>query len=303
MSYLAPATRPLVVLYNESWIFSSTPSSDTSSPCVFTADRALLPKADAIAFHLPTIMPHRLPPKQPGQIWIACWMESEVWYPWLTDSQFMAQFDITVSHKRDADVWMPYFGPWVCATSSTSPAPRAGGVIYMQSNDRDRCGRREYVRRLMRRVKIDSYGRSLNNRPLLQDRGRETKMQLFSQYRLTLAFENSIAPDYVTEKFYEPLAAGSVPVYRGAPNIMELAPAPDCFINADKFATPEDLAAYLNRLLADEDEYGAYLAWRERGPSPAFSAALAQVEVDARARLAEAIQRRAGRWPVSSPRP
>ena len=69
-----------------------------------------------------------------------------------------------------------------------------------------------------------------------------------ARYKFTLAFENTVTPDYVTEKLYEPLIAGSVPVYRGAPNVADFAPAPRCFIDAADFAGPAELAAYLDHL-------------------------------------------------------
>lgn len=50
--------------------------------------------------------------------------------------------------------------------------------------------------------------------------------------KFTLSFENSAAKDYVTEKFYRPIAEGSIPVVYGAPNIDQFAPAPHAIINA-----------------------------------------------------------------------
>jgi hypothetical protein len=49
----------------------------------------------------------------------------------------------------------------------------------------------------------------------------------------------------VTENFFKPLVAGSVPVYLGAPNIRELATAEHCFIDTADFEGPAELPAYL----------------------------------------------------------
>lgn len=53
-----------------------------------------------------------------------------------------------------------------------------------------------------------------------------------------MAFENVIAMDYVTEKFYDPLIAGSVLVYLGAPNIADFARARFALLMPLKRKTP-----------------------------------------------------------------
>jgi len=45
------------------------------------------------------------------------------------------------------------------------------------------------------------------------------KGKLSFRYKFCIAIENSLAMDYVTEKVYDALAAGCVPIYYGAPNI------------------------------------------------------------------------------------
>jgi glycoprotein 3-alpha-L-fucosyltransferase len=58
---------------------------------------------------------------------------------------------------------------------------------------------------------------------------------LLRQAKFTLAFENSATEDYVTEKLFQPLIAGSVPVVYGPPNLEELEPGPNSLINAYKY--------------------------------------------------------------------
>ena len=42
---------------------------------------------------------------------------------------------------------------------------------------------------------------------------------MLSHYKFYLAFENLPVEDYVSEKIFEGLFAGTVPVYRGSPTV------------------------------------------------------------------------------------
>ena len=99
---------------------------------------------------------------------------------------------------------------------------------------------------------------------------------LMRRYLFVFAFENSIQPDYVTEKFYIPLMAGAVPVYLGAPNIVAFAPDPESYIDVNQFASPEALAAHLLHLQAHPDAYARLHAWRDRPWAPHFRRIAAQ---------------------------
>jgi hypothetical protein len=192
-------------------------------------------------------------------------MESKVNFPALADPDFMRQFDITMGYWREAAVWTPYFNSATARLLRSPPVEKTEPVLlaYFQSSQFDASGRIEYVRALMQHMQVDSYGKVLNTRQLPgPDRGRDSKLRTIARYKFTLAFENSIATDYVTEKFFQPLIAGSVPVYLGAPNIAEYAPGKDCFINVADFDGPASLAAHLKRVSADEAEYGKLLAWK-----------------------------------------
>ena len=52
------------------------------------------------------------------------------------------------------------------------------------------------------------------------------------------AYENSAAPGYATEKLFQVLAEGSVPVYWGAPDARALLPAPAAAVMVDDFEGP-----------------------------------------------------------------
>jgi alpha-1,3-fucosyltransferase 10 len=125
---------------------------------------------------------------------------------------------------------------------------------------------------------------------------------LYQQYKFTLAFENSFAPDYVTEKFWLPLMAGSVPVYRGTEAVTELAPAPGCYIDARDFASATELGAYLDDLDRDDAAYARFHEWRADDVSDAFKELTARLEEPLLCRLANAISVRRSRPPPASGR-
>ena len=72
-----------------------------------------------------------------------------------------------------------------------------------------------FFKRLNEYKKVDSGGRYLNNigQPVLD------KLEFIKNYKFTIAFENSSLSGYTTEKLIEPMAASSIPIYWGNPNV------------------------------------------------------------------------------------
>src|SRR5688572_16350062 len=66
-------------------------------------------------------------------------------------------------------------------------------------------------------VTIDSFGKCLNNakEPNLDDGkdGFTRKLENMGRYKFHLAFENSKADGYITEKYWQSIVSGTVPVY------------------------------------------------------------------------------------------
>lgn len=44
-------------------------------------------------------------------------------------------------------------------------------------------------------------------------------LHFVARYKFTLAFENAVCEDYITEKLWRPLTVGSVPIYWGSPSV------------------------------------------------------------------------------------
>jgi alpha(1,3/1,4) fucosyltransferase len=89
--------------------------------------------------------------------------------------------------------------------------------------------------------------------------GREAKAALQRLHAFSMAFENSSSPGYVTEKITEPLAAGSVPVYWGAPDVAEHFNR-DRFLNAADFKNLDVLLFRMMTLWRDPDALAAISA-------------------------------------------
>ncbi len=73
------------------------------------------------------------------------------------------------------------------------------------------------------------------------------KIKTISRAKFVLAFENERFEDYVSEKIYDAMAAGSVPIYSGAPNITDYVPQA-CFIDFHKFKNHKELYKYISTM-------------------------------------------------------
>ena len=82
-----------------------------------------------------------------------------------------------------------------------------------------------------------------------------SKSKTLAQYRFALCFENSVLKGWMTEKLFDCFFAGTVPVYWGAPDVLDWVPA-ECFIDMRKFKDFAELRAFLHALSsADEQRY------------------------------------------------
>jgi hypothetical protein len=80
--------------------------------------------------------------------------------------------------------------------------------------------------------------------------------QTLKEYRFYLAYENSIENDFLSEKLFNSFFAGCVPIYLGAPNVLDTIPA-ETFIDKRKFDSYEDLYRYISTMT--EKEYNKHL--------------------------------------------
>lgn len=75
----------------------------------------------------------------------------------------------------------------------------------------------------------------------------ETKWDTLARYNFVLCFENTSRKGWLTEKLFENLRVGTIPVYWGATDIRELV-SPECFIDMRAFRDYAELRAFLKSL-------------------------------------------------------
>jgi hypothetical protein len=229
--------------------------------------------------------------KPRGQLWVLLCGESAGRLPLLTDTVFMSRFDIKVTHQPDADLKFSYVPRRAEIFIESAPRPKTHFANWIASNCVEHRVKR--VQDLMAALcplhsadggskddqadegglgacrKVDCLGGCLRNTAWppegsLEQLHGSTKIALLARYKFTFAFENSQAEGYVTEKFFQPLIAGSVPVYWGAPDVAGFAPDPRSYINVEDFGTAEELAEYLVYLDRNDTAYEELLEWKTR---------------------------------------
>ena len=121
---------------------------------------------------------------------------------------------------------------------------------FVCSNADGDTGRIDLFHELSKIRKVDSGGRFENNvGGPVQD-----KTAFEGQHRFSICFENSSYPGYTTEKILESFAAGTVPIYRGDPEICRVF-NPRSFINANDYEDVRELAKYIIALDDDENTF------------------------------------------------
>eukprot|EP01080_Neovahlkampfia_damariscottae_P005498 gene5498-9315_t len=141
---------------------------------------------------------------------------------------------------------------------------------------RDETKRIEILKKLKELgVSIDSYGECENN--IKEDKkALKTKdmrrLDIIQHYKFYLAFENFAKQDFVSEKFFESLMMGTIPVFVGTESISKFAPSEKSFLYIKDLNDTNRIASEMIRLSNDTVEYEKFLEWKKKGVSDEFKA-------------------------------
>jgi hypothetical protein len=85
-------------------------------------------------------------------------------------------------------------------------------------------------------------------------------LNVFNKYKFILCFENSYQNGYVTEKIFNCFFAGTIPIYMGAPNILDYF-SESCFINVNNINTnnENDFLDKIRYISTNETEYNKFI--------------------------------------------
>ena len=108
---------------------------------------------------------------------------------------------------------------------------------------------------------VDCAGRYRNNMgKSIEGRGDQRyKIDFISDYKFTIASENSLGNGYVTEKIIHPLSVGSIPIYWGSEHVKQDFNE-KCFINYGDYDTIDEFMEKLMLVDSNTEEYEKILS-------------------------------------------
>ncbi|KAF9340961.1 Alpha 1,3 fucosyltransferase [Linnemannia elongata] len=199
--------------------------------------------------------------KESETIWALVFFDESIgFYPYVAMPAFLNQFDITIgSPPQLMDVPNPSYpitekkALELANIEPTHPFDKTPEhyIAFMVSNCYARNDRMTLINKLVKTAGAHSYGECSHNKEMPEElKGRETgnwqykKQKVLASYPFGLAAENSNCLGYITEKIYDVYAAGSIPIYMGAPDIADFVPE-GSFIDARSFKNYDDLIHYM----------------------------------------------------------
>jgi hypothetical protein len=114
----------------------------------------------------------------------------------------------------------------------------------------------EFVPKLMNKKIIHCGGGLYNNiSQLIEGRGDQiNKINFLNGFKFNISFENTSNNGYVTEKIIQPMFTNTIPIYWGAPDVVDDFNETS-FINANKFNNDDELINYILKIDDNKELY------------------------------------------------
>ncbi|XP_068195294.1 4-galactosyl-N-acetylglucosaminide 3-alpha-L-fucosyltransferase 9-like [Antennarius striatus] len=239
--------------------------------CLITSDKRLYNRSDGVIVQNRRLHQNisGLPqlPRPSFQKWV--WMNKESPKHTRLIPGAEKLFNLTSTYRFDSDIPQPY-GSIVAEESQGDLALPIKDklVCWIVSNWHKYHERFIYYNEFRKHINIVVFGKKFGGHI-----SREEYHRIIASCKFYLSFENSIFKDYISEKFYNALSLGTVPVVLGPPrDNYERIIQGDAFIHVNDFNSSKELADYLLLLDKNEAKYLKYFEWRRHfkvksGPS------------------------------------
>ncbi|XP_056164902.1 alpha-(1,4)-fucosyltransferase-like [Syzygium oleosum] len=218
--------------------------------------------------------------------------------------------DIFISYHAKDDVQSTYAGSlFHNGRNYRVSSYKDNETLVYWSSSRFLAQRNELAKKLLKLLPHHSFGKCLNNVSGLDkalsffpECANDTSVApkwwdhlhyAMSHYKFVLAIENTWTESYVTEKLFYALDSGAVPIYFGAPSVMDFVP-PHSIIDRNKFSSVEELATFVKSLANDPVAYAEYHAWRRCGVLGNYGSTRATSLDTLPCRLCECISKKGG---------
>ena len=180
--------------------------------CELTSNKSRVAEASALVIHGRDVEEMPTSGEFDSIPWIFHVNENPMYTRAWRDESIMARFNYLATYRLDSDFPCPQF----LKPKLTKPVPfrqKTSLAIAIYSHCEDT--RSLYLFRLMKHMQIDSYGKCLRNKPRIPKRGPsyDSLQIVMAIYKFTFVFPNSDCDYYITEKLYNALSSGSVPVW------------------------------------------------------------------------------------------
>ncbi|KAF9084276.1 hypothetical protein BGX23_010672 [Mortierella sp. AD031] len=214
-----------------------------------------------------------LPPKLAHQKWALRFTgDSIAGYPYIAIPAFLNRFDLTMGSPPSLmDVPNPTYPinqDKAIELANVKPSigfnKKAEHLISVVTSE---CWpwnkRNDLIEHLVKKAGAHSYGGCSKNQEVPKELTKDDlprpyiKQKLMTKYPFGLAAEHSNCVGYVTEKIYDVLASGAIPVYFGASDIADFVPE-GSFINVQDFKDYDALVEYLRTV-----DRASFYKWKE----------------------------------------
>ena len=234
----------------------------TGDKCEFTYDKTRWDESDVVFFPANIMKAKKIPKYRPkGQRWVYCTRES--FYYVKPNLEYRHAFNHTMTYHHHADIdfnkgrCLPHENATI---SMPSLSNKTRMVAWVTSHCKTQSNRETFVHKLSKYVKVDIYG-ACGKLKCPKKTGCQNTLE---KYKFYISMENSICNDYVTEKSWNSMTWGAVPLVAGAGSkaYRSVLP-PHSYVDLEQFPSAKAVGQFLQMLDKNDTLYNEYFNWRK----------------------------------------